>query len=904
MNSKRKVVIGLLIAMGVVFAGVGSVSAQTAADADFDDSGEVGFQDFLLFAAKFNTARGDADYDARFDLDDSGEVGFADFLTFARFFGETAPVPALALTGIAPSEGMPGTLIELVGQFDGDTAYQVKFGTVLFPVFAQDAERITAMVPVLESGSVPVLVVDPSGPESDPMSFEVLALPEPRMNVQQLQQTVSDVGAGIGNALAPVMDAGVFPSDADAALFSQEMDKLNAAWGVIGQRIAALPPEDAALLTQLLDNSGALGILEGLGKIDLSASKVPAESSLTHQVFFRVDIVSALLGYASEVTMLITIVSAVAPEPLFTKAAAGALGGIGILTGTLKLAIDAAIPTDLQRVSRVEITPTPVLVEGVSDVVFFGEFKTESNLASELASQKIDEGITTILEFVIKRKIPAAKKLLEDRDKGIESPASEALDEIVGFFSGIFSEIGIDETGLNTLLEKVELSRNDVRLDMSLYRLSVPSIIKWGIPIFPAEEIDKMLGVLEKVGIDVVSESVEVVDSRDVANEDVAVYDPATVQLTGKTAGVMRLKMRAFRFVEPGGESGDEPGEEKKGLLGRLWDRAKQIATIPLDFLKNLHPIFRFFNSMERLDPVYVEFAVKVSGSDVEEPLVVESIRNLTRGHDGLGPSWSPDGRRIAFSSERGANYEIYVMGSDGSNPRSLTNAIGSDMDPSWSPDGRHIAFSSERDGNDEIYVMGSDGSNPRNLTNAIGSDRYPSWSPDGRHIAFSSTRDGRLEIYVMGSDGSNPRRLTNHSGGGWDPSWSPDGRHIAFTSGGDVNSFWESEIYVMGSDGSNPGNLTNQSGIDMGPSWSPDGRRIAFTSDSGANYYNIYVMGSDGSNPRSLTNAIGSDNDPNVMDRYPSWSPDGRHIAFSSLRDFDFEVFQIYVITFQGGGQ
>ena len=74
--------------------------------------------------------------------------------------------PCWGLTEIVPAEGMPGVLIELVGQFDANTTYQVKFDAVLFPVFAQSAERITAMVPVLESGSVQVRVVDAAGRES------------------------------------------------------------------------------------------------------------------------------------------------------------------------------------------------------------------------------------------------------------------------------------------------------------------------------------------------------------------------------------------------------------------------------------------------------------------------------------------------------------------------------------------------------------------------------------------------------------------------------------------------------------------------------------------------------------------------------------------------------------------
>ena len=164
---------------------------------------------------------------------------------------------------------------------------------------------------------------------------------------------------------------------------------------------------------------------------------------------------------------------------------------------------------------------------------------------------------------------------------------------------------------------------------------------------------------------------------------------------------------------------------------------------------------------------------VTSSGGD----LVAGAIRRLTNHSAGdSSPSWSPDGRHIAFSSRRDDNWEIYVMDSDGNNPRRLTNHSANDWRPSWSPDGRHIAFSSDRDGNREIYVMDSDGSNPRRLTKHPASDGYPSWSPDGRHIAFSSRRDDNWEIYVMDSDGSNPRRLTNHSAGDGYPSWSPDG--------------------------------------------------------------------------------------------------------------------------------
>ena len=271
----------------------------------------------------------------------------------------------------------------------------------------------------------------------------------------------------------------------------------------------------------------------------------------------------------------------------------------------------------------------------------------------------------------------------------------------------------------------------------------------------------------------------------------------------------------------------------------------------------------------------------------------LEGIQRLTTKQEpqetNFQPSWSPDGRHIAFTSDQDGNFEIYVMEADGTNPQRLTNNPSNDFQPSWSPDGRHIAFMSDRDENFEIYVMEADGTNPQRLTNNPSNDFEPSWSPDGRHIAFTSDRDENFEIYVMEADGTNPQRLTNNPADDFRPSWSPDGRHIAFMSDRDENF----EIYVMEADGTNPQRLTNNPSNDFGPSWSPDGRHIAFTSDRDENF-EIYVMEADGTNPQRLTN--------NPADDFgPSWSPDGRHIAFASKRDGNGEIYvmesEIYVM-------
>jgi Tol biopolymer transport system component len=240
---------------------------------------------------------------------------------------------------------------------------------------------------------------------------------------------------------------------------------------------------------------------------------------------------------------------------------------------------------------------------------------------------------------------------------------------------------------------------------------------------------------------------------------------------------------------------------------------------------------------------------------------------------------------KIAFSSARDGNSEIYSMNPDAGGQTRLTNDAGVDIDPAWTADGAAIAYT----GGDDIWVMNADGSGKARLTSDEAADVNPAWSPEGTKLAFASRRDGPGEIYVMNADGAAQTRLTNDPASEDTPAWSPDGSTIAFTSDRRGNK----DIFVMNADGSNQRPLTSDGGADIGPNWSPDGSRIAFWSNRDGNP-EIYVMDADGSGQTRLTRNLETDIDP-------AWSPDGKRIVFTSNRDGNTEI---YVTNVNGTGQ
>jgi TolB protein len=273
-------------------------------------------------------------------------------------------------------------------------------------------------------------------------------------------------------------------------------------------------------------------------------------------------------------------------------------------------------------------------------------------------------------------------------------------------------------------------------------------------------------------------------------------------------------------------------------------------------------------------------------------------LRHLTapRVLSGTGgdsePAWSPDGRRLVFARDLpyfGVDHvELYVVPARGGGARRLTRNTLYDLMPTYSPDGRRIAFvrayGSVDSSTSSLATMRSDGRGTvQPITNGP-LDVTPSWSPDGKTIAFSRlpTPDSPLaaaRLYLASSDGSDVRPLGSPAVAGWQPEWSPDGKRLAFVSFRDGNGatcslrecFPHGELYVVGADGSGLTRLTTSRADDEHPTWSPDGRRLAFTSGfdepRDGHLPWLYVMSASGGSARAVVRG-------NVGD--PSWSPAG----------------------------
>ena len=240
------------------------------------------------------------------------------------------------------------------------------------------------------------------------------------------------------------------------------------------------------------------------------------------------------------------------------------------------------------------------------------------------------------------------------------------------------------------------------------------------------------------------------------------------------------------------------------------------------------------------------------------------------------------DGEKMKGTVQNRSIKEIYISDYDGENQKRVTVGQTLNIAPRWSPDSRSIAYTSYRRGGAHLFISNIFQGTLDEVTKGdkVGENWLPAWSPDGTKLAFSSTRDGNPEIYIVNRDGSGLRRITNNPSIDITPTWNPSGTQIAFTS----DRSGPPQIYVVGLDGLNLSKKTSESYADR-PTWSPAPfNEIAFASRSGPGF-DIKVLDLSTGATKALTFGEGTNESP-------AFSPNGRHLVFTSTRSGKTQVF------------
>jgi TolB protein len=237
--------------------------------------------------------------------------------------------------------------------------------------------------------------------------------------------------------------------------------------------------------------------------------------------------------------------------------------------------------------------------------------------------------------------------------------------------------------------------------------------------------------------------------------------------------------------------------------------------------------------------------------------------RLVTHNHSlNLLPSWSPDGRLIAYTSYQLDHPDLWEVALGSLQAHLLSDRGDLSTGAAFSPDGKRVAFTVSEDGNPDIFAMDVATRALTRLTDAFGIDTSPTWSPDGKQIAFVSQRAGSPQIFVMRADGSGVTRLTFQGNYNQTPRWSPRGDQIAFT-GRDERAVFD--IFTLNVATGKIARVTQDQGSNLEPSWAPNGRLLVFTSTrTGA--AEIWVSTPDGATQHPLTHGGGY--------QTPAWGP------------------------------
>lgn len=235
---------------------------------------------------------------------------------------------------------------------------------------------------------------------------------------------------------------------------------------------------------------------------------------------------------------------------------------------------------------------------------------------------------------------------------------------------------------------------------------------------------------------------------------------------------------------------------------------------------------------------------------------------------------------KIVFVKKIGEAKELFLADYDGANEKQLTHNKSINVSPAFSPNAEQVYFTSYKNGPPQLYRIDINTGEEKQIGNFPGSVTAPSVSPDGRKIACVLSKDGNHEIYVLDLEGRVIKRVTNHPAIESSPTWSPDGRYIAYSS----DRTGSPQIYISDADGTVTRRLTFAGGYNDSPVWSHRGDRITFVSRTPRGRFDLASIDTSGYDYRIMTQLGTNEN--------PHFSPDGKHIVFSSTRLSPGDIF------------
>jgi TolB protein len=228
---------------------------------------------------------------------------------------------------------------------------------------------------------------------------------------------------------------------------------------------------------------------------------------------------------------------------------------------------------------------------------------------------------------------------------------------------------------------------------------------------------------------------------------------------------------------------------------------------------------------------------------------------------------------RLSYVIKDGKRYRLVISDADGQNIRNAMNSSEPIISPSWSPDGKKVAYVSFEDRKPVIYVHELATGRRIALSNQKGNNSAPAWSPDGRKLAISLSKDGNTQIYSINADGTGLQRLTRGNTIDTEPQYSADGRYIYFTSDRGGNP----QIYRMSAEGEQAEGVkrvTFKQGFVTSPRISPDGKFLAYIANIGG-AYRLYLLNLATGDAQALTDG--------TSDESPSFAANGRYVLYST---------------------